>query len=104
LSVDASTLSEAELDGVGEFLESGRTVMLGVVAATAPHRRPSAEEIAKAAVAITDRIGFPRSVVGDRIGITPAGGLAAATSAWARAAIGLAQRAADALAADPSAI
>jgi methionine synthase II (cobalamin-independent) len=104
VSVDVSTLTAADLDGVGDFVESGRTVMLGVVATTAPASPPSAEEIAKAAVAVTDRLGFPRSVLRERIGITPACGLAGATSQWARTAIELAQKAADAFGEDPDAI
>jgi methionine synthase II (cobalamin-independent) len=78
--------------------------MLGVVSSTAPTVRPSAEEIAKAAVAVTDRLGFPRAVLRERIGITPACGLAGATPQWARTAIELAQKAADAFAEDPDAI
>jgi methionine synthase II (cobalamin-independent) len=104
LSVDVSTLTAADLDGVGELVESGRTVMLGVVPSTAPGARPSAEEIAKAAVAVTDRLGFPRSVLRERIGITPACGLAGATLQWARVAIALSQKAADAFADDPEAV
>ena len=104
LSVDAATLSAADLDGVGDFVDSGRTVMLGVVASTAPTTRPSAEEIAKAAAAVTDRLGFARSVLRERIGITPACGLAGATPQWARTAVELAQKAADAFAEDPDAI
>jgi methionine synthase II (cobalamin-independent) len=104
VSVDVSTLTAADLDGVGEFVDSGRAVLLGVVPATTPATRPSAEEIAKAAVAITDRLGFPRSVLRERIGITPACGLAGATPQWARTAIELGQKAADAFADDPDAI
>jgi methionine synthase II (cobalamin-independent) len=104
VSVDVSTLTATDLDGLGEFVESDRTVMLGVVATTPPASRPSAEEIAKAAVSLTDRLGFPRSVVRERIGITPACGLAGATPEWARTAIELAQTAADGLAEDPDAI
>jgi methionine synthase II (cobalamin-independent) len=78
--------------------------MLGVVASTAPEVRPSAEEVAKAAVAVTDRLGFARSVARQRIGITPACGLAGATPQWARTAVELAQKAADAFADDPDAI
>ena len=47
VSFDLSTLTAGDLDGVGEFVESGRTVMLGVVPATAPDSRPSAEEVAE---------------------------------------------------------
>ena len=64
----------------------------------------SFQEVAKAAAAITDRLGFARSVLRERIGITPACGLAEATPEWARTAIELAQKAADAFAEDPEAI
>ena len=40
VAVDPATLTPADLDGIGEFVESGRTVLLGVVPATAPERRP----------------------------------------------------------------
>lgn len=101
--VDVHTLTAADLDGVGEFIESGRTVLLGAVP-VAPGARPSAEQIAASVAAVTDRLGFARAVLRDRIGVTPACGLAAATPAWARSAIELAQRAADAFAEDPEAV
>jgi methionine synthase II (cobalamin-independent) len=104
VSFDLSTLTPDALDGVGEFVESGRAVMLGVVPATGPGHRPSAEEIAGGVVDFTDRLGFPRSVLPDRIGVTPACGLAGATLQWARTAIELTQKAADAIADDPAAI
>jgi methionine synthase II (cobalamin-independent) len=104
ISVDAGTLRAADLDGIAAFVESGRTIVLGVVAATQPDRRPSAEEVAAAVVAVTDRLGFGRSVLRDRVGVTPACGLAGATSQWARVAIELARKAAEALAEDPDAI
>jgi methionine synthase II (cobalamin-independent) len=104
VSIDAATLTPADLDGVGDFVDAGRTVMLGVVATTAPAMRPSAEEVAKAAVEVTDRLGFARSVARERIGVTPACGLAGATPRWARTAVELAQKAADAFAEDPAAI
>ena len=104
ISMDAGTLRAADLDGVAAFVESGRTVVLGVVPGTAPERRPSAEEVAAAVVAVTDRLGFGRSALRDRIGVTPACGLAGATPQWARTAIGLARKAAEAFAEDPDAI
>ena len=102
--MDVATLSAADLDGVGEFVESGRTVLLGCRSATAPAKRPAVEEIATAAAAMTDRLGFPRSVFQERIGITPACGLAGATPQWARIAIELCQKAADGFAQDPEGI
>lgn len=104
ISVDAGTLRAADLDGIAAFVESGRTVVLGVVPGIAPERPPSAEEVAKAVVAVTDRLGFGRSALSDRIGVTPACGLAGATPKWARTAIGLVRKAAEAFAADPDAI
>jgi methionine synthase II (cobalamin-independent) len=104
ISIDAVTLRAADLDGVAAFVESGRTVMLGVVPGAAPERRPSAEEVAKAVVAVTDRLGFGRSALRDRIGVTPACGLANATAQWALTSIGLARKAAEAFAEDPDAI
>ncbi|WP_077090184.1 methionine synthase [Mycobacterium sp. AB57] len=104
LSVDAATLKAADLDGIAAFVESGRTVMLGVVPATAPAKRPSVEEVAAALVAVTDRLGFGRSALRDRIGVTPACGLATATPEWARIAIELARQAAAAFAEDADSI
>lgn len=104
VSVDVTTLTAADLDGLGEFVESGRTVLLGVVPVTAPAKRPAVEEIAAAAAAVTDRLGFPRKVFQERIGITPACGLAGATPEWARVAIELCQKAADGFAQDPEGI
>jgi 5-methyltetrahydropteroyltriglutamate--homocysteine methyltransferase len=53
---------------------------------------------------VTDRLGFTRSALRDRIGVTPACGLATATPQWARIAIELARKAATAFAEDPDAI
>lgn len=104
LAVDVSTLQAADLDGVGEFVESGRTVLLGVVPGTAQQQRMQPEHVAAAAAAVTDRLGFPRTVLRERIGITPECGLAGATEEWARTAIGLLQKAADGLETDPEGI
>lgn len=104
VSVDIRMLGDDGLDGLGEFVDSGRTAVLGLLPATAPDRRPSAEEVATSAAAVTDRIGFPRSVLGQRIGISPACGLAGGTDGWARVVTGLTQTAADALTDDPGAV
>lgn len=95
ISVDASTFAETDLDGLGEFLDSGRAVVFGVVPTSTPASWPSAEEVAETAIRIIDRVGFSRSSVRDRVGISPTCGLAGATSSWARAAVSLCQRGAD---------
>jgi hypothetical protein len=60
--------------------------------------------VAASAAAITDRLGFARSVLRERIGVTPTCGLAGATPQWARAATELVQQTADALADEPETI
>jgi methionine synthase II (cobalamin-independent) len=104
VSVDVAALRAQDFDGMGEFLESGRTVLLGVVPVLAPLNRPAVEEPAAAAARVTDRLGFSRRVLAERIGITPACGLAGASPEWARRAIELCQRVSDGLAQDPEAI
>jgi 5-methyltetrahydropteroyltriglutamate--homocysteine methyltransferase len=104
VSVDVATLEAADLDDIAEFIDSGRAVMLGVVSSSTPSRRPSTEEVAAALVAVTDRLDFGRAALRDRIGVTPACGLAGATPQWARTAIGLARRAVEAFADEPDAI
>ena len=78
--------------------------MLGIVPTTAPERsavgRPAGRNGCEA---LTDRLGFPRQLLAERIGVTPACGLAGATPEWARIAVELAQKTADALA-DPEVI
>lgn len=104
LSVDVATLQAGDLDSIAAFVDSGRAVVLGVVPASAPERRMSAEEVALSVVAVTDRLGFARAALRDRVGVTPACGLAGATPRWARTAIELARKAAEAFAEDPDAI
>lgn len=104
VSVDLTELGGAVLDGLAEFVDSGRTAVLGLLPALAPERSPSPEELALAAAAVTDRLGFPRAVLGQRVGISPACGLAGATGAWARQATGLTQRAAASITDDPGAL
>lgn len=104
ISVDAGTLRAEDLDGIAAFVESGRAIVLGVVPVTAPERRPSAEEVATNLVGVTDRLGFGRSALRERVGVTPACGLAGATPQWARTAIGLAHKAAEAFSREPDAI
>ncbi|MET0898505.1 MAG: methionine synthase [Mycobacterium sp.] len=104
VSVDAASLQPADLDGIGEFLESGRTVLLGVVPALAPAKPLTVEQVAAEAAKVTDRLGFPREILRERVGVTPTCGLAGATPEWAKTAIGLAQQVADRLDKEPDAV
>lgn len=104
LALDCTALDPADFDQIGAFIDSGRTVVMGLVPAIAPARRPSVEELAAAVAAITDRIGFARSVLAERVGISPACGMAGATAAWARTAVGLVRKVGEALAGDLDAV
>ncbi|MGV0625260.1 methionine synthase [Mycolicibacter minnesotensis] len=104
VALDCTDLDAADYDQIGAFIDSGRTVVLGLVPALAPARRPAVEELASAAAAITDRIGFARSVLAERVGISPVCGMAGAGPAWARTAAGLVRKAGEALAEHPDAI
>lgn len=104
VSVDATRLGNAGIDGLGHFVDGGRSALLGMVPAIAPQRRVSAGEVADAVVALADQIGVGRSALGERLGVTPVCGLAGASDQWARTAIELAQKAADAIVGDPEAL
>lgn len=104
VSLDPATLDPEGLDGLGAFIDSGRGVLLGLVPGLAPDQVPTFEQVAATAAAVTDRLGFPRAVLGDRVGISPACGLAGADETWAREATALTRRAAEAIAADPAAV
>jgi len=104
VSVDLATLDDRGRDGLGGFIDSGRTAVLGLLPIAAVDPVPSFEQVAAAAAVVTDRLGFPRAVLGERVGLSPVCGLAGATAAWAKTATALTQRAADALAQDPAAV
>lgn len=104
VAVDPAVLGRADDEGIATLLEAGRTVQLGVVPAVEPARPPGVAELAAVAAGLVDRIGLARSMLADRVGITPACGLAGATASWARTAIALAGRTAAALAEDPEAV
>lgn len=83
-SVDVTAPSTADLDGLGEFLDTGRTLYTGVVEPTAG-LVPAAGQLVERLAALTDRIGMPRRVLAEQIVVTPTCGLAGASSATAKA-------------------
>ncbi len=95
-AIDVSMLRSRDLDSVGELLQAGKTLMLGLVPGVAPDRTPTWREVATPAVTLVDRLGFPRSVLATQMSVVPACGLAEATPEWARTALALAKDVADA--------
>lgn len=104
LALDCTGLDADYYDQIGAFIDSGRTVVMGLVPALAPAQRPAVEQLASAVAGITDRIGFNRSILAERVGISPVCGMAGATPAWARTAVGLVRKVGEALAGDPDAV
>lgn len=85
ISVDATLLTAS--DELGETWDAGVTMLLGLVPATDPARPVTLADVAKPALGLVDRLGFPRSILADRAIPTPTCGLAGASAAWARRAL-----------------
>ncbi|GAA1997645.1 methionine synthase [Catenulispora subtropica] len=82
---------------LGEAIEAGVGLMLGVVPALDPPRAPGVNQLLDKVLSLT-RLGFSPRQLAEAVTITPTCGLAGATPPWARQALILAHRTADALA------
>lgn len=104
VALDVAQLTAADLDGVGELIDVGTTLLLGLVPSTAPDAAvPTWRELAGPATALIDRLGFPRATLRS-VGVTPRCGLAGADPAWARRALRLARDIAAAFTDDPDSL
>ncbi|ACU70236.1 Methionine synthase vitamin-B12 independent [Catenulispora acidiphila DSM 44928] len=99
ISFDASRIETetARDEQLGEAIEAGVGLMLGVVPATDPGRAPEVTRLLDKVLSLT-RLGFSPAQLAEATTITPTCGLAGATPPWARQALVLAHRTADALA------
>jgi methionine synthase II (cobalamin-independent) len=102
VSWDASRIDVADAkfdEQLGEAVEAGTKLMLGVVPALQPEdvKPPKVTELLDKVLSLT-RLGFSRLQIAEAVTITPTCGLAGATPPWARHALILAHRTADALA------
>lgn len=93
VSVDLSALDVAGYDALAEVMESGRTLMLGVVPATEPASPPDEGAVTERVLRLLDMLGLDPDSAGDLV-LTPACGLAGASRGWARRAYELTARAA----------
>jgi hypothetical protein len=98
LSLDATLLTTAQDDAIGEALESGVHLLLGTVPTT---DTGAAGDDARPARALGHRLGVPPDRLAERVTVTPTCGLAGATPAFARTALGRATAAARRLVDDP---
>jgi methionine synthase II (cobalamin-independent) len=89
ISVDLGLMTAADHDALAEALEGGDTVALGVVPSLDPATAPTDTEITERVLRWLDMLGLDPSEVGERLVLTPTCGLAGASPAWARSALGL---------------
>ncbi|UGT63817.1 methionine synthase [Nocardia asteroides] len=89
LAIDVAVLRARDLDGVGETLDAGKLLVLGLVPSTEPAGAPGWRELAEPGARLVDRLGFPRRTLAERVLVSPACGLAGATPEWARRALDL---------------
>ncbi len=89
LSVDLDVLSPADHDHLAETLEAGDGVALGVVPAADPETAPTDRALTDRVLGWLDLLGLDPEVVGRRLLVTPACGLAGAAAAWSRRAMEL---------------
>ncbi|MEV6152646.1 methionine synthase [Nonomuraea sp. NPDC052129] len=101
VSVDASLLSRRDDDAVGEALEAGLLLFLGVVPGT-DTRLPDTGVVARPAVDLWRRLGFPPDKLAGQVVLTPACGLAGASPRYARAALAACRKGAQVLRDDPA--
>ncbi|GHH70686.1 hypothetical protein GCM10017673_22950 [Streptosporangium violaceochromogenes] len=99
-SLDASLLRRRDEDAVGEAVEAGLALFLGVVpGVVAP--LPDVGVVARPAVELWRRLGFPSATLASRVVLTPSCGLAGASPDYARKALARCRRAALVLREDP---
>ena len=94
LSLDLGLLSAADLDQIGEGLDAGVGLALGVVPSTG--ELPGDRQVTESVLRWLDMIGYDPEEVGERIVLTPTCGLAGAPNA--RAALALVRTSAASLA------
>jgi len=104
IGFDMATIATRNLDNIGEILDAGKQVTLGLVPTTAPVKPPTWRDIAEPGVRLIDRLGLRRSTLATQILVAPACGLASAPLDWARRALRLSTEVARAYAEEPESL
>ncbi|WP_067862439.1 methionine synthase [Nocardia shimofusensis] len=104
LAIDVAHIGTADLDSLGETLDAGKKLVLGLIPTTEPAGTVTWREIAEPGVRLIDRLGFPRATLARRILVAPACGLGGAPLPWARRALTLAAEVTRAYAEDPESL
>ncbi|MEV0293115.1 methionine synthase [Nocardia sp. NPDC050710] len=104
IGFDITAIGTADLDSIGETLDSGKQLVLGLVPTSAPAIPVTWREIAEPGVRLIDRLGFPRAALAAAVLVSPACGLGSAPLEWARRSLGLANEVARAFAEEPESL
>jgi methionine synthase II (cobalamin-independent) len=103
VSVDLAT-ARPDHDAVGELVEAGLSLWLGVVPALGPGVPPPVRDVVEPVRRLWREIGFPPERLAETVVLTPACGLAGASEGWVRTALRLVRQAAGVLADAPEAV
>jgi methionine synthase II (cobalamin-independent) len=86
ISVDASLIPQRADDAIGESIDGGMGLFLGVVPGT-DVRLPALGVTVRPVRELWRRLGFPAKELSDRVVLTPACGLAGGSPGYVRAAL-----------------
>ncbi|MFI7666652.1 methionine synthase [Nocardia sp. NPDC049526] len=104
IGFDMATITTRGLDDIGETLDAGKQLVLGLVPVTPPGILPTWRDIAEPGVRLVDRLGLRRTVLASQILVAPACGLGGAPLEWARRALRLSTEVARAFAEEPESL
>lgn len=104
VGLDASKLTSSDLDGIGELLDSGKELALGLVPTARPAIPVGWRDLVDQAVRLIDRLGFARTILQSQVAVTPTCGLAGADESWSREALKLCAEVSKALTDDPESL
>jgi methionine synthase II (cobalamin-independent) len=103
LDLDAAA-GRLDLDQLGETVDAGLLLWLGVVPTLGPGVPPAVRDVLVPVRRLWSQLGFAADEMPDKVTLTPACGLAAASAGWARSALRLLAQAARALSEAPETI
>ena len=103
MSVDAGMLDRMgrDDDAIGEAVEDGLALFLGLVPSLGPGVPPAVRAVADPARALWRRLGFAPERLAETVVVTPACGLAGASVGWMRTAMQLCRQTGRVLAESP---
>ncbi|MDQ6648685.1 MAG: methionine synthase, partial [Actinomycetota bacterium] len=103
ISLDATLLTWRDDDPLGEAVEAGIQLLLGMVPSVDPAVPPSTRRLVAPVQQLWQRLGFAGGRLTEAVVVTPTCGLAGASPAWARQALSTLRACAEALVEDPDA-